>query len=89
MLRKLLTWFLFAVCLAFFGLGTTPLGPMADSALIALKIIILIFLSVLIVRSNLARWSASHARGDIRVSDHGESILRSFTRWCRGERKPD
>lgn len=82
--RKLLMWLLFAACLALFGLGGTPFGRAADSILIPLKIIVLIFLSVLVVKSTLAKRSASEARS----GGHSESILRSFTRWCRGEHKP-
>lgn len=85
MQRKLLPWFLFALCVALFGLASTPFGHIADSVLIALKLIALIFLSVLVVRSGLRKRSASPASSNGRISDRGESILRSFTRWCRGE----
>jgi len=82
MLRKALPWSLFAMCLALFALGSTPLAHTVDLVLIALKIIILILVSVLVVRGALAGRSTPHLG-----SDRGESIRQSFTRWCRGEHR--
>lgn len=77
---RLRGWILFVACLLLFSLGATSYHKMADSALIAVRLSLVIVLSVLVVRE---RWN----NRDDRISPHNprETILQRLKRWYYDE----
>jgi hypothetical protein len=85
--KQILAWALFLACILFLSLAATPYSRTADTALITLRLTILIVLSVLVVRE---RWKNRHEpSGKIPPagSDVGDHFLRRFRRWYHGESK--
>jgi len=81
---KLIGWFLFLACLLLLSLGASSYHKLADTALIAIRLSLILALSVLVIRE---RWQH---RGDMpggrgRPYDSGESVLKRFRRWYYDE----
>jgi hypothetical protein len=66
--------------------ATTPYSKSADLALISVRLAIVVFLSILVVRE---RWRRRHdlQRRSSPRSDAGDTILRRFRRWYHDEQK--
>jgi hypothetical protein len=77
---KLGGWILFLACLLLLSLGASSYHKLADTGLIAIRLSLILALSVLVIRE---RWQ--HRRdlpgGRGRPHDLGESVLRRFRRW--------
>ena len=78
---RLRGWILFVACLLLFSLGATGYHKVADSALIAIRLSLVIVLSVLIVRE---RWN-SRDRGMLNPHNPRETILQRLRRWFYDE----
>jgi hypothetical protein len=78
--RKLGRWTLFIACLLLLSLGATPYHKVADSALIAIRLSLVLVLSALVIRE---RWNHGHdlPGGGGRAYDSSDSILRRMRRW--------
>jgi hypothetical protein len=78
--RKLGGWILFIASLLLLSLGATPYHKVADSALIAIRLSLVLVLSALVIRE---RWN--HRRdvtgGRGQPYDSSESILQRMRRW--------
>jgi hypothetical protein len=77
-------WILFFASLLLLSFGATPYHKIADTALIATRISILLILSILIVRE---RWGHRHdlAGGRTGPSNRGERVLERVRRWYYDE----
>ena len=78
--HSLVGWITFVACLLLLSLGASSYHKVADSALIAIRLTLILVLSVLVVRE---RWR--HRKdlpgGRGRPYDSGESVLQRFRRW--------
>jgi Sec-independent protein secretion pathway component TatC len=78
--RNATAWFIFLVSLLVLSLAATPYWRAADQLLIAIRLSIIVVISILFVRS---RW---RRRGsEERPSDRGDSLLLRLRRWYHGE----
>lgn len=81
MKRTFTPWFIFLISLLVLSLAATPYWRAADQLLIAVRLSIIVIISVLFVR---ARWrrgdSAAHSS-----PDRGDSLLMRLRRWYYGD----
>jgi hypothetical protein len=85
MRRKVVAWALFLASILFLSLAATPYSRTADVALIALRLTLVIVVSILVVRE---RWRSRHeppGKAAPGGSDVGDHFLQRFRRWYRGE----
>jgi hypothetical protein len=76
-------WIAFFACLLLLSFGATPLHKIADMALVAIRLSIILILSVLAVREWWNHHTAlPHTR---RAGDFHETILQRCRRWYYGE----
>ena len=73
-------WFIFLVSLLVLSLAATPYWRAADQLLIAIRLSIVVVISILFVR---ARWRRRDS--EERPSDRGDSLLLRLRRWYHGE----
>jgi Sec-independent protein secretion pathway component TatC len=73
-------WITFLVSLLVLSLAATPYWRAADQLLIAIRLSIIVVISILFVRS---RWR--RRRPDTGPSDRGDSLLLRLRRWYHGE----
>ena len=75
-------WFVFLASLLVLSLAATPYWRAADQLLIAIRLSIIVVISVLFVR---ARWRRGEATGPAPSADRGDSFLLRLRRWYHGE----
>ena len=80
MKRNSTAWFIFLVSLLVLSLGATPYWRAADQLLIAIRLTIVVVISILFVRS---RWRRLDSED--RPSDRADSLLLRLRRWYHGE----
>ena len=80
MKRNATAWFIFLVSLFVLSLAATPYWRAADQFLIAIRLAIIVVISILFVR---ARWRRRDS--EERPSDRGDSLLLRLRRWYHGE----
>lgn len=78
--HSLVGWITFVACLLLLSLGASSYHKVADSALVAIRLTLILVLSLLVVRE---RWQ--HRKdlpgGRGRPYGSGESVLQPFRRW--------
>ena len=81
---KLGGWILFIACLLLLSFGATPYHKIADTALIATRLALVLLLSILVIRE---RWNHRHdlPGGRGRANDAGENILQRVRDWYYDE----
>jgi hypothetical protein len=81
---KLGGWILFIACLLLLSFGATPYHKIADTALIATRLALVLLLSILVIRE---RWNHRHdlPGGRGRPNDAGENILQRVRNWYYDE----
>jgi len=85
MRKRILAWTMFIASFLLLSLAATPYSRTADAALIALRLTLVVVLSVLVVRE---RWRNRHeplGKASPTGSDIGDSFLQRCRRWYRGE----
>ena len=75
-------WILFIACLLLLSFGATPYHKIADTALIATRLALVLLLSVLVIRE---RWNHRHDLPGGRPNDAGENILQRVRSWYYDE----
>jgi hypothetical protein len=81
---RLKRWILLIACLLLLSLGATPYHKIADTTLIAVRLSLVIVLSVLVIRE---RWSSRHdlEGGAYARRNSKETILQRMRRWYYDE----
>jgi hypothetical protein len=77
MRKKAGAWALFLFCLLLLSFSATPYSGVANSALIAVRVALIIVLSVLVVRES---WRNRHASPGA-----GDKLLERWRNWSHGE----
>jgi Sec-independent protein secretion pathway component TatC len=80
--RNATAWIAFLVSLLVLSLAATPYWRAADQLLIAIRLSIIILISVLFVR---ARWRHRDSSETPTAGDRGDSFLLRLRRWYHGE----
>lgn len=76
-------WITFLISLLVLSLAATPYWRAADQLLIAIRLSIVVLLSVLVVRAKWRRRDSSDRSPS--GSDGGDSFARQIRRWMHGE----
>ena len=81
-------WILLIACLLLLSLGATPYHKIADTTLIAVRLSLVIVLSVLVIRE---RWSSRYdlEGGAYAQRNLKETILQRMRRWYYDEQLPE
>jgi uncharacterized membrane protein len=79
--RTFTAWFIFLISLLVLSLAATPYWRAADQLLIAVRLSIIVIISVLFVR---AQWRRRDSAADS-SPDRGDSLLMRLRRWYHGD----
>jgi len=85
MKNRAMAWVVFLLCILLLSLAATPYSTAADHVLIALRLAIIVVISVLVVHE---RWKHRHnleGQESQTRPDMVESFLRRCRRWYYGE----
>ena len=82
MKRNATAWVIFLASLLVLSLAATPYWRAADQLLIAVRLSIIVLISVLFVR---ARWRREKSGDTTPPADRGDSLLLRLRRWYHGE----